>query len=83
VKEFSKLYLRTTSEVHKYMEMYGVCSVDELCAFLYSKFKVQVIDLTQESEYTQDNAQNSREFADECLTVEDLEESEEYYNNYR
>lgn len=83
MKEYSNLYLHTKEEVEKYLLEYKVSSVDDLCALLYNNYHIQVVDFTQESEYTQDNAQNSREFADEGFSVEELEEIKELRNIYR
>lgn len=83
MKEYSVLTLQNKEQVQHYLDEYGVHSVDELSVLLYSKFHVQVVDLTEESEYTQDNAQNSSAFAEEGFSVSELEEAQSLRDIYR
>lgn len=83
MKEYSVLTLQNKEQVQQYLDEYGVHSVDELSVLLYSKFHVQVVDLTEESEYTQDNAQNSSAFAEEGFSVSELEEAQRLRDIYR
>jgi len=83
VKEYTTLTLQTKEQVQEYLEKYEVDSVDSLSALLYSKFHIQVVDLTEESEYTQDNAQNSSAFAEEGLSFSELEEVQQLRDIYR
>lgn len=83
VKEYTTLTLQTKEQVQEYLDQYGVHSVDELSSLLYSRHHIQVVDLTEESEYTQDNAQNSSAFAEEGFSLSEFEEAQQLRDIYR